>query len=642
MNIDPRINELFSTITDLSHVQNINREAFNDISKALLSFHDINTESLTKTVCDASPGHGKTTVLIAYLKWITKQKIKQPVLIAVKEKQLAFTIFKEVSAVAPNTIINIDSDNKNIYESDLHKYQIIIIQHQRLKNFALGFGNVYDYQYFNRDKTVWGTSNLKEKVKRILIIDEKPDFVDSVIFDINSINNVLDWFEDLSEPLKLFPIHLQKYKSYIMYLLSEQLSDNLTDHTTSLFTKDDKNSIRGKNLITVLKQMKEHEENKNKYESLNKLKHFKKLLKEDNYGRIDDYDYYKIGRKIIISKLIDYSTLKMPLLVFDGTAKANGLQYIIMKFDWARIENRNDYSRLYIQVNNINTTKYSRKKEGYPTQKAISRRIRELYKTHNDLFILPMKEEISIYIKEYGIKEEDRHLYYDDEENHVKGVNLLNTTGKNFLKDKNALYLTCLPKKNADYYKCLAIAFYGDELNNLLTNSESDNDDWFRDRKLEMTYRQDLYSELLQIIHRTAIRKIDNKQPIHIYIAYDEEDKIHTNFESYETSPISLNLNERFLFGKANLLSHHTIVDMSQYGRDKKIEGFANLIKEMLIQSNQKELSVSKISSTFNNYIKKHWAEQQEFIINEFSSHNLKIYVNDSDKRKTKKVKLIN
>lgn len=634
---DHRIDELFSTITDLSHVQNINREAFNDISKVLLSFHDIELNLNTKTVCDASMGHGKSSVLVSYLKWITQQKTKTPLLIAIKEKQLAHEIYTQVSRVSPNSIVNIDSDNKNLYEADLINYQIVIIQHQRLKNLALGFGNVYDYQYFTKDKATWGISNQQEKIKRKLIIDEKPDFVDSVIFDINSINNVLDWFEDLAEPLKLTSSQIQNLKFYIMLLLGEQTVINISDHTTSLLTNNDVESIRGKNLLSILKQMKEHDGNKTKYDSLNKLKHFSKLLKVDNYGRIDDYNYNKAGRKIIISKLIDYSNIDMHLLVFDGTARANGLQYGRLNYKWAKIDNRNDYSRLSLHIDKINTTKYSRSKEGKPTQKAISKRIRELRQSHDKLFVLPTKDEISIYISEYAIKENEKDLYFDNELNHTKGINILNTTGKNFLKDYNNLYLTCLPKRNADYYKCLAIAFFGDDVLNLVTNNDSDNGEWFQDSKLELIYTHDLYSEILQIIHRSALRIIDNKQPIHIYLAYEEE-KDRYNYDGYRITPISEFINTYYLKGNAKI-EYNTLTDMSLYGRDKKIEGFAELIKQQL--QNVNELTVNKIGLTFSNYIKKHWESQKDYIIGEFSYHGINIYIDESDKRKTKKVKLL-
>jgi hypothetical protein len=636
-NIDSRINELFSTIDDLSHAQNINRLAFNDIAKVILSFHDSYNQEGIKQVCDASPGHGKTTVLISYLKWLTKQHPKQPILVAVKEKHLAHEIYTQVSKVAPNDIINIDSDNKELYESDLQYYQIVIIQHQRLKNLALGFGNTYNYQYYIRNKTAWGDSNETEKIKRQLIIDEKPDFVDSAIFDINSENNVLDWFEDLAQPLKMSPIQTQRFKHYINFLLSEQLLQNILDKTTALLGEEYKNTIATKNLLEILKQMQEHEQNKSKYESLNKLKHFKKLLKEDGYGRIDDYEFYKSGRKIIVSKLIDYSKLKMNILIFDGTAKANAIQYIKAGYNFIHVENRNNYSRLYIQVDSINTTKYSRTKEGYPTQKAIANRIKSLQKVHNDLFVLPMKDEIEIY-KELGVINDSDYPFYKDTQ-HEKGIHLLNTTGKNVLKDRTAIYLTCLPKRNADYYKQIAIALFGNDVM-LHVNNETDKYNWFQDEKLEMIYRSELYAELLQIIHRTALRKINDKEPIYIYMAYDEESD-NGRFASFKIEPISLNLTGIFLKG-ANLLPPHQIVDMSLYNRDKTLEKFILQVKNKMKELNKDTISANSVSNAFKKYLHNHWNSKESEIKKQFRQNGLEIYVDYSDKRKPKRIKRIN
>lgn len=616
---DPRNEELFSTIDNLSHVQNLNRYAFNDIANALLSFHDKHSQEGIKLVCNASMGHGKTTVLISYLKWLTKQKTKQPVLLAIREKHLAHIIYKEVSNISPNSIINIDSDNKGIYESDLFKYQIVIIQHQRLKNFALGFGNLYDYSYFVKNKAHWGQSNGKERVKRLLIIDEKPDFIDSAIFDITNENNVLEWFDHLAEPLKILPRTLQKHKSYIVFLLSEELADNGTDTTEALLKEEDRKSKRANNLISLLNEMKEHEGNKNKYESLSKLKHFKKLLKVNGYGRIDDYSFGTIGRKIIVSKLIDYS-LGMNLFVFDGTAKANAFQYIKANFKPVIIENRNDYTRLIIQQDKINTSKYSRSKQGNPTQKAIAGRIRELKKIHKELFVLPMKEEIKIYINENVIDEKDKNIYYDDIDSHTKGINLLNTIGKNIINDKTSLYLTCLPKRNADYYKQIAIALYGNNVS-LLTSDDNDNSNWFQDTKLEQVYRGELYAEILQIIHRTKLRKIDGHDKINIFIAFDDEIS-NNHFSDYVLEPIVENINRLYLKDQAIVSEQYKIHDMSLYGRDKTLNGFINLLNQKSIDG---LIPVGKVSQSFRQYLKKHYDEKETEIQNYLNAAGYKI-----------------
>ncbi|MGD7047052.1 hypothetical protein FZC83_02225 [Rossellomorea marisflavi] len=626
---DQRINDLFSTLPH-SHARNINREAFDDIGKVLLSFHDRSNHSDIREVCAASMGHGKSTVLISYLKWITKQSRKQPVLIATREKHLANEIYKEISKVNQKSIININADNKAMYEDDLHKYQIVIIQHSRLKNLALGYGNKTKYSMYGKGKKV---------TERLLIIDEKPDFYDSAIFDINNHHNVLEWFEDLAEPLEKTPVQLQRIKSYIIFLLSNQLSENYTDVTTSLLTGYSE-TIATKNMNTLLNEMGKHLSNLHKFDSLNKMKHFKNLLHEDGYGRIDDYNYKKQGRKIIVSKIVDYSLLGMNYLIFDGTCIANAIQYTKVGINKVHsLPNRNDYSRLTYQIDEINTTKYSRSKKGESVQSTITKRIKELRKQHKDIFILPMKDEISTYIAEGAILPEDEHSYIDNPTHNVKGINLLNTVGKNVLKDKKALYLTSLPKKNADYYKCIAIALFHDEVN-LMMNDETNNYNWFRDDRLEQVYRGDLYAELLQIIHRTALRKINGNDHITIYVAYNEDAEKHTQ-ESYTYVPIGLNLNSKFFKKKANLPEPHRLVNMKSYGRDKKMEEFANQVKSSLKKNKLESITVNKVSSSFSNYVRSHWKKQRENITLELEAHGVMIYVDELDKRKSKKVKLI-
>jgi hypothetical protein len=232
-----------------------------------------------------------------------------------------------------------------------------------------------------------------------------------------------------------------------------------------------------------------------------------------------------------------------------------------------------------------------------------------------------MKDEIEIY-RELGVINDHDYSFYKDT-SHEKGIHLLNTIGKNILKDRTAIYLTCLPRRNADYYKQIAIALFGNDVM-LHVNNETDKYNWFQDEKLEMVYRSELYAELLQIIHRTALRKINNKEPIYIYMAYDEE-KDDTRFASFTIEPISLNLTKIFLKG-AHLLPTHYIVDMSLYGRDKKIEAFAKMIYET-INKNKIELpvSVGKVNKQFRIWLKDHWNNKHNEINMIFKDYGLKI-----------------
>lgn len=487
MNYTYITNELINYL-NTQHQKNINTEAFSDIANVLLDFHYHQNELYTtKWVCNASMGHGKTTVITSYLKW---NKTK-PILLCVKEKQLAHEIYTEVKQINPS-IINVNADNKELVEMDIYKYQIVIIQHERLKNLTLKFGNMYNYQYYIKNGN---------RIKRNLIIDERPPFHDSVTYDITSHNNVLEWFDNLSQPFKFKPLTIQKYKSYVTYLVSSQLADNASDITDTLIKEEDWNSIQTKELISFLNEMRDHPDNTDKYNSLNALKHFKKLLKTKGYGRIDD---------------------------------------------------------------------------------------------------------VSLYHKEKAISDNQIHLYRDNKANQTKGLNLLNTTGKNALNNVTTLYIPCLPKRNAEHYKEIAIALYGSEVS-LLTSQDNDNGNWFQDEKLERVYQLELYAELLQIIHRTALRKINSNEIINIYLTYNDV----RESASYSYVPLLDNLNKMYMDKQAIIAPVYKLYSMYDYGRDKKLDSFIGVMDNMDID---KPVPVGEVSQSLRKYLKNHYSNKKELI----------------------------
>ncbi|WGT37965.1 hypothetical protein QH639_19375 [Lysinibacillus sp. 1 U-2021] len=602
MNYTDIKSELINYLTP-QHQKNINKDAFSDIAHILLDFHNHKNELYTtKWVCNASMGHGKTTVITSYLKW----NKTEPILLCVKEKQLAHEIYTKVSKINPS-IINLNADNKELYEMDLSKYQIVIIQHERLKNLTLNFGNIYNYQFYIHNGM---------RVKRKLIIDERPPFHDAVTYDITSHNNVLEWFDSLSQPFKYKPLTIQKYKSYVIYLVSCQLADNATDITDTLIHKDEWNSTKTKDLITFLNDMRDHPDNTDKYNSLNALRHFKKLLKTKGYGRIDDYTYNKTGRKIIVSKYIDYSKLKMNMVIFDGTATITHLPYQ-NHYELKEVKNRNNYTRLYLYNDQMNTSLYARSKDNKGVQKTIATRINQLNRVHNDLFLLPMKDDINIYHKEKAITEEQMQLYKDDKQSQTKGLNLLNTTGKNALNSITTLYLPCLPKRNAEHYKEIAISLYDNEVS-LLTSENKDNGKWFQDERLEKVYQLELYAEILQIIHRTALRNIDSNEKINVYFAY--YDVRESN--SYEYVPLLEGINKMYMNNKANIPVAYKLYSMYDYGRDKKLDSFIEVINSMNIVD---PVPISEVSQSFKRYIHNHYNNKKETIDNYFSNSGYKI-----------------
>ncbi|WP_313891668.1 DEAD/DEAH box helicase family protein [Psychrobacillus sp.] len=241
-----KIDELFELL-DSDVKRNINKQAFNDIENVFLdiySHYDSEKPELVSWVCNASPGHGKTQGLISFLKWVTTQESKTPILLAIREKNLVYEILNRVNKFKPNSIISVDSDNKDIVEKDLFKFQIVLIQHSRLENMALGYGNFYDYKKYKGKN-------------RILIIDEKPNFAHSTTFEIGTKNNVLEWFDDLSEGLDGYSsLTTQWIKSFITMLLAEQLYKNESDVTTKLLEEEEVKSDRGTTLLNIIKEMK--------------------------------------------------------------------------------------------------------------------------------------------------------------------------------------------------------------------------------------------------------------------------------------------------------------------------------------------------------------------------------------------------
>lgn len=643
------IDKMFNYLSE-DHKRNIHKPAFNDIANVFLELKDeYNTQLLqykkkekkndaTKWVCNASMGHGKTTVLKCFLKYLVSEDVgnRIPILLVIREKGMAEEIFEEMHEFKNGCVLLVNSENKKEVESYVPYHQIVIITHSRLDNLTLGYGDLMTYKLWEQYRDGWSIyskldpKNLICKRYRLLIIDEKPSFVNGSIFDIGSKNNALDWFDDLVSPLGLNPYETQTNKSEIIKLIAYQLAINTSSVTTSLIPENE-NSIFVKNLKSVIKKMKNHEDNMPKISSLKQLRHFEKLLKNDGVGRIDDYQIKgQSGRKIMISERIDYSKLKMNTLILDGTAQLTWQQYK-RAFTPKIVKNYNDYSRLNFNIENINTSKYSRGKSGNTTQKAISNRIIELKKIHTNMFVLPVKSDIPIYKDEGAIGKDISFFEPDKTNDESKPINLLNTTGKNELKDRKSLFLTSLPKMNADHYKMIAIALFGNDVS-LNMNSDKLSDSWFDDEKLQSVYQGEMFAEICQIIHRTALRKLNSKETIDIYVAYDDEDvdKIMSKPDGARTLLLSESLNSWYFSKQANINSHD-IVDESLYGRGDKIRQFAKeidrWIKLNVTVYNDLPRRISEIDKEgelgkkFRNWLKKHWKDKEGIINQVFGEY---------------------
>lgn len=645
------IEEMFDYLTD-EHKINMHKQAFSDIANVFFDLADEYNYQLSnyiklckneltdenydpskkvQWVCNASMGHGKTTVLECFLKNLVSEKRRIPILLVIREKAMAEELFEEMKNYKEGCVLLVNSDNKKEVEPFVPYHQIVIITHSRLDNIALGYGNLQTYKVWEQYREGWSVYDKLDNINfickrhRLLIVDEKPSFINSNVFDVGSKNNALDWFDDLSAPLELKPYEAQTYKSEIVKLLAYQLATNTSSITTSLIPESE-NSIFIKNLIRIIKNMKSHENNLHKQESLKQLKHFEKLLTTDEVGRIDDYQIKgQSGRKIIISNRIDYSKLNMNTLVLDGTAQLTWSQYR-KEFTPKLVKNYNEYTRLNFNIENINTSKYSRVKTGHTTQKAITNRILELKKDYKDLFVLPVKSDIPIY-KSLGAIGEDISFFEPSNTNREsKPINLLNTTGKNELKDRKALFLTSLPKMNADHYKKIAIALYGNDVS-LIMDDDNMNENWFEDEKLQSVYHGELFAEICQIIHRTALRKINDNEAIDIFIAYDDEDyeRIMRKPNGARTFLLSHTLNSMYFKKQANISENH-ILDESLYGMGDKATQFASEIDRWIKMNvtvyNNLPRRLSEIDKdgglgkNFQLWLKRNWDEDKKVMIN--------------------------
>jgi hypothetical protein len=597
------------TYLSVSERQYINQSAFSDIAAVFINYLDTYKQGKsTCEVCDASMGHGKTTTLICLIKWMIDKNIDIPLLLVTREISLADRIYESINSYRPGTIANVTRQNKEYIEKSLLSYQFIIIQQQRLKNLALGYGNKSLYNYWHD-----GVS----KYVRALIIDEKPIMNSSDIFNIGNQESVMNWFDELAKPDDLTVDNIQKMRQTIINVINQQIDGNITTYTSAM-----PKTIEITNLLNLMNDMKKDKRNSGQFDMLQRMAHFKKIITRNKAGRIDEYHVAnRQGKKIFVSEYIDYrKKMKMNILILDGTAHETGLQYRGYKAQ--HVINRNDYSRLHLHVDEINTSADSRNKKGHTTQKAIARRINEVRRIHNDLFVLPMKDEITIYKKLGAITDND-----------LGKINLLNTTGKNDLGDYHSLYLTSLPRRNPDYYKAIALAFWPDC--DLTISTDNNDANWFTDDHLEWIYRGELKAELLQIIHRTALRHIDSNDEIDVYIAYDEGlDRVGAHY------PIALNINENYMNGKA-IISYHKLIDMSLYGRQSIVTSFAT---DTLFMVNSFGLElpcrVGEIDDKFRIFLKNHWDKQHNdinYIMNEFS---LEIYIDNHD-HNNKKVRFI-
>lgn len=580
VNREKIIQQMFGYLDD-SRKGNLNIDAFKEISNVFLKlydayktqnaqfFNDEEQNDKVSWVCDASMGHGKSTVLECFLKWLIDEsnpRKRVPVLLVIREKLEAEKLVVKLNKFKHNSCLKLDADNRETMEKHVNLYQVLVITHSRLDNLALGMGKKRLYQVWEQYESIdWAFGGPHEprlinKSHRLLIVDEKPTFVNAATFDAGQSDNCLKWFDNIIKEENADPVYIQSIRMYIMLLMLEQIEKNSTTVTTSLASQLEKKTERYKRLTKLIgkamkdKQMADQSEFKT-------MKLFCKLLRKDGVGRIDHYkEGSKVGKKIIVSEKIEYKTMGLNMLVLDGTCKANNIQYSLSAFTFKTVKNYNNYSRLYLHQRGIKTTSAARIKESESVQETISNDIKKLQLIHgDDMFIIPLDSDVEKYRK-FNVFPKSHTEFYEDSK-HTKKIHLLNTVGKNYLLKFKALYLTSLPRMHADFYKKIGIAFYGQEIN-LDMNEEGNSTKWFVDKRLNEIYEGMIYAELLQIIHRCSLRIIEQSHlndEINIYLAFDD-----TNGNEM-IQPFLANMNALYLFEKANV-KRENLINLINYG----------------------------------------------------------------------------
>lgn len=564
-------------------------------------------------VLNAQPGHGKTTALKIFIKKNLENQSLVSGLIVLREKKQ----MKELEAFTAgyhNGVLYIDSENYHEVKPLISNYQFVIITHERMKNLILNAETTNHLSLFQE----WGHK------RRVIIIDEAPVFVDSAIFELGK---GMNWLDDCFKAGgHIFTSEQQiMIRSLIQILLASEFIQNKETKTSALLNHLDSESYR-KVLKKFFEVVENHVDRLNKAETVGVFHWFKKLLYQDGVGYLDNGYYserYSDHKKIICSRRIDYRKSGCSILILDGTASYTPGIYN-GEYKVRSLVDHTKYERIIIHQRRMNTSIQKRKST---TGSAIRNLVaRDLQSIKRDLGVTPFplmsKFEIKEYLKLNVISKADYENYFKeaDSADSVLPINLLNTTGKNYLLDQNGLYLTALPNRTASYYKAIAISLY-DEAETALSLSMEVKDKekelaWFADRRIEKVYLESLLAEIFQIISRSNIRNlsVSPDEKVHIFIA--------TNYDHIVESLMKM------LEGKARL-------EKKEVERDAKFEFIIEqqvkvAAKKILIKKIKLPAVIGKItdSATLKDKVNKNWhdPDKRAIITNTFQQFGLKIY----------------
>ena len=576
----------------------------------------LDSQSNIYEVLSAFPGHGKTTALKRFLKKILEQRIhKISGLIVLREKE-QMREFQDF--LGENNILYIDSNNFLKVKEEIPNAQFVLITHERLKNLVL-LGRWKEYFLNWKDR------------RRIIFIDEAPTFFKSAVFDLSS---NLKWLDDCFKVLKeqISAAEIVMIRSFIQIMIAKELLENDGLQTNVLQQHLDSDSY--KNLIhRFFKMVDEKLFDIDTIDSIITFLFFKRMYEQENIGFIDPAIHLGDSinhKKIICSDRIDYRTLGCSILIFDGTAVFSQLLYKD-EYSIKEVSNLIDYKRLHLHHRKINTSARHRKaKKRISTQKIIAKDLKNIY-ANRGIEPIPLmnKDEIDKYRKLEVINESNYNRYFKKIKDEKNPLNILNTVGKNALRDESILYLTSLPNRPPEHYQAIAISLYKDDeqILNLSTVQEDKKDinSWFADERIEQVYYEVLLSEINQIIHRSKIRDIASKDEVHIYIATKSDSTINQIQSMFKGHQFTFSDIEQDLIFESNL--------------DEKVAYLSQIMKEKNII---KPTSIGRIEdgNSVRSFINKAWRDKtkREKIIETFNRYGLEIFELEN---KEKRVKLL-
>ena len=569
-------------------------------------------------VLNAFPGHGKTTALKCFLKKVLEQRNHQiSGLIVLREKEQMHEFEDFLGA---NNILYVDSDNFSKVKEEIPKAQFVLITHERLKNLVL-LGKWKDY-FLNSGTT-----------RRIIFIDEAPTFFKSTVFNLNS---NLKWLDDCFKVLKdqISAAEVVMIRSFIQIMIAKELFENNGLQTNALHWHLDSDTY--KNLMRrFMKMVDEKLFDMDTVDSINAFIFFKRMYEQENIGFIDPAIHlgdFMDHKKIICSDRIDYRTLGCSILIFDGTAVfSQSIYKDEYNFIPEEVPNLIDYGRLHLHHRKINTSARRRKAtKRISTQKIIAKDLKSIYENRGiEPIPLMNKDEIIKYRELDVINEANYNRYFKKRKDEKKPLNILNTVGKNDLREESILYLTSLPNRPPEHYKAIAISLYKDEEQTLnlstVHKDKKDMNNWFVDDRIEQIYHEVLLSEINQIIHRSKIRYIASKDEVHIYIATQSDSiipHIRAMFKGHKFTVSDINIEKDLTF---------------ESDLDEKVAYLAKTIKEKNII---KPTSIGRIEDghSVKVFINKAWKDEakRKKIIKTFNLHGLEIFELENKEKRIK------